>query len=1123
MRPLPTAALAALLLAAFVAAPAAAQAAAGFTVYQNQSLASWGTVLADGNGYNATSFDVCLNDCALRPSGLCGAALYRRREKRCWLFSTIHTPGSANTNDVFASRSQPDIPSGTVVQGAASNDSAKVCRQNVTAGFDIGGWDVGTVGGVSYAGYVALDWKACQADCCALAPRQCTSWSYDLYARRCWLKTGRGNNPSPRTNYVYGVIPRPQVVQGVNVVYKSAGDARPNAGLGRRQVTTVNTTAGVAVSFNVTDMWNAATWTNNVLNSTYDGFYAPDHVSCMQTCANIENDLCGTFMYDQQDRKCTLRRNVQYFDQNTANNQTGNNNRWAWGYRLLPTMPVGRATTSPDPADPSKTLRCPTNVLDGIGLNDWDVPVINNVSYAGYFTATSLVCNADCCRLGASVCTGWNWDKQSRRCWLKRRGNWMESTDSMRNDTWFVTGIVPYPAITTGQQTSGNPAVTYGIVNNRYVTWGGNGINSTFENFFAVDWTACRDRCSSVGMQCGTWLYNKVDRRCWLRSSLHFAGSADTSWAWGSKVLPGPAVGLQTATATNDSSKTVQFNVTDRFAIDGWEFRSGYLANTWRDCQSDCAANWPSCTSYTYNKVTRWCQLRRGRADNARNDTDIMFGVVPSPPVVRGVSSTDYGNGLSCTMNVVEQLQPTWWGDDLRADRLGNLSQGHFAWDWTVCQANCCQLGPVCGSWFFNRYDRKCYYKSSASVASNNTDAWWTWGSKVAPLLVTGPQPISVQAVNSTATNTCPMNVPGYGYLDWNDISGYNNYISDTYRTCQADCCALWPQCNNWAYNLNSRRCWLKSQYGPFRNSTDNSTVYGFVETPKVVAGVSNVTSTCAVNLTDNMRMDWWGDDIRNEFFVSDHAACQAACCDLGDRCGSWAFRKSDRRCWTKQSATLGNNPAPDTNWMVATVIQPTYSNGTFAVPNNGTGTCAVTFQVGVSFWGNDIPGWSNYFVPKAGDCARDCCQIGLLCGSWSYDTRSRKCWLKNRYGDNANRDPNSISGIIPAPPIVTGQVTSAPSFARNGSLPPDGLNTTVGPGSHSFTVWNGFQSGWSWEINFYNDYFSATWRTCMVNSAFEIGSVRTLTTLPRPTAPVSAPCAASGSTGRARGAARCG
>lgn len=119
------------------------------------------------------------------------------------------------------------------------------------------------------------------------------------------------------------------------------------------------------------------------------------------------------------------------------------------------------------------------------------------------------------------------------------------------------------------------------------------------------------------------------------------------------------------------------------------QFRSRYLSPTWLDCARDAAAWWPQATSFTYNCATRYCQLRQGRADNARTSADDLFGVVPTPPVIEGVSTSD-NDGSTCTFNTIEQLSPTWWGNELRT-----APNGMFAVDWTVCRAQCCKLGAV--------------------------------------------------------------------------------------------------------------------------------------------------------------------------------------------------------------------------------------------------------------------------------------------------------------------------------------------------------------------------------------------------------------------------------------------
>lgn len=260
--------------------------------------------------------------------------------------------------------------------------------------------------------------------------------------------------------------------------------------------------------------------------------------------------------------------------------------------------------------------------------------------------------------------------------------------------------------------------------------------------------------------------------------------------------------------------------------------------------------------------------------------------------------------------------------------------------------------------------------------------------------------------------------------------------------------------------------------------------MYGMIPPPQVAVGQSNLTASVSVNITDNYRMDWWGDDIKGDYFVADYLACQADCLNQGPKCGSFMFRKQDRHCWIKSSATIGANPQADTNYLVGIVQQPDYTNGTFTVASNTSATCANTFMPGFNMWGNDIPGYQGYWVPNAGACARDCCSNTPLCGSWTFDVRSRKCWLKNRYGDNANVDANYISGVIPAPPVVTGQISAAPSVAKNGTLPPSGLQTNVSDGPNMFYVWDGFQSGWGWEINMFNGYWSSTWRTCMADCA---------------------------------------
>lgn len=347
-------------------------------------------------------------------------------------------------------------------------------------------------------------------------------------------------------------------------------------------------------------------------------------------------------------------------------------------------------------------------------------------------------------------------------------------------------------------------------------------------------------------------------------------------------------------------------------------------------------------------------------------------------------------------------------------------------------------------------------------------------------MIVTGQQTVT------GGSNSCPMVVEASGYLDGNDLGGnLTGFVTESYRECMSACCANYPRCNNYAYNTFTRQCYLKGNYGSFRNSTDGSTMYGIIPAPQVIQGVTNASgSGYQVDVRDNFRLDWWGDDLKADFFVADWAACQQECLNAAPTCASFAFRKSDRKCWTKRSATFGSNPPADTNWLVGVIQQPIYSEGTYAVTSSGTSSCAVTFKLGLNYYGNDITGWSGVFLPKAGDCAKACCDNVPLCGSWSYDGRTRKCWLKSRYGDNPSNTTDYISGIIPPPPVVVGQVTAAPSRARNGTTPPDGLGTVVADGAFGFEIIDGFQIGWSWEISGYNWYFSATWRTCMADCA---------------------------------------
>jgi hypothetical protein len=145
-------------------------------------------------------------------------------------------------------------------------------------------------------------------------------------------------------------------------------------------------------------------------------------------------------------------------------------------------------------------------------------------------------------------------------------------------------------------------------------------------------------------------------------------------------------------------------------------------------------------------------------------------------------------------------------------------------------------------------------------------------------------------------------------------------------------------------------------------------------------------------DLTEEIDFDRRGNDYRN-FRASSLARCQDACRSEG-RCRAYTFRSRDGLCWLKDRA---NDRQFDRDMVTG------YKTG------NGGGSGGggrLTEERGEDRRGSD---YADFRADGLRDC-QDACQRDPRCRAYTYDTRSRGCYLKSQV-PQAQRNSQMVSG----------------------------------------------------------------------------------------------------------------
>ncbi|MEO7794852.1 MAG: PAN domain-containing protein [Thermoanaerobaculia bacterium] len=121
----------------------------------------------------------------------------------------------------------------------------------------------------------------------------------------------------------------------------------------------------------------------------------------------------------------------------------------------------------------------------------------------------------------------------------------------------------------------------------------------------------------------------------------------------------------------------------------------------------------------------------------------------------------------------------------------------------------------------------------------------------------------------------------------------YRNFEADGLRTCQ-EACKGDTRCRAYAYNLNRRICYLKSQV---TEATSDREVTSGVK--QGWGGGEGGGGGGQANLTEERGLDRRGSDY-SDFRARDLFDCQDSC-RRDDRCRAYSFDTRDRSCWLKE------------------------------------------------------------------------------------------------------------------------------------------------------------------------------------------------------------------------------
>jgi hypothetical protein len=261
--------------------------------------------------------------------------------------------------------------------------------------------------------------------------------------------------------------------------------------------------------------------------------------------------------------------------------------------------------------------------------------------------------------------------------------------------------------------------------------------------------------------------------------------------------------------------------------------------------------------------------------------------------------------------------------------------------------------------------------------------------------------PVTLASLSATAGLNdleWDTNRPGRDYDDF-----HAGNVDKCKKACRRD-----NQCKAFSYDQDERRCWLKDGRPRKRNANG---MVSAVRNRNQGGGGNNAGDRDQSHLpgqvagvTIERNSVRQGGDYRN--MKARNAQDCARRCSNNHRCRAFSYDTRDQGCFLKDRVPKRSNYS----WTVSGVKQRGGGGG----GGNGGGQGNLPNEVaGVSIERHSVRQGSDYRSqagPRAVDCAYLCSQE-FRCHAFSYDTRSKMCYLKDRVPKRQNYT-GTVSGV---------------------------------------------------------------------------------------------------------------
>lgn len=215
----------------------------------------------------------------------------------------------------------------------------------------------------------------------------------------------------------------------------------------------------------------------------------------------------------------------------------------------------------------------------------------------------------------------------------------------------------------------------------------------------------------------------------------------------------------------------------------------------------------------------------------------------------------------------------------------------------------------------------------------------------------------------------------------------YTSFRVDDLRDCKR-ACSRDSRCEAYAFNTGNRLCYLKDRVP--RGYRDSNVVSG-------VKGGDDGYGRPGRGLTEEWGVNYEGGDY-SRFRTGDVQDCKSAC-RRDTNCRAYTYNTSSRTCYLKDRVSQ-----PRRRSETVSGVKDRFVDDGYGRPGRG----GLTEE-----WDTNLEG-GDYTRLRGVDEVRDCqaaCRRDPRCRAYTYNVRSRECYLKDRV-PRPSRRSDTVSGV---------------------------------------------------------------------------------------------------------------